>query len=154
MTESMVRPKPCGLEPFDKEWGVGVSGMTENPSPFSRINNLLKWMDTVTPGVDHERACLVTEAYQKHSSKPQLIKCALALANVLKNVSIRIYPYELIVGEIAAPARSAPVFPEFSYNWLIDEVKQDLWAKRKHDFHLLTFFYSDLCHCYFVCCFN
>ena len=34
---------PLAIEPFDKEWGVGVSGMTENPSPFPRINEMLRW---------------------------------------------------------------------------------------------------------------
>ena len=129
---------PCGVEPYDKEWGVGVSGLVENPSPYPRINKMLEWFNALEPSADHERACLVTEAYQKHSSKPQIIKCAEALANVLKNVTIRIYPYELIVGEIAAPAKSAPVFPEFSYNWIVDEIQNDPWENRKHDRHVLS----------------
>ncbi|TEB14128.1 Benzylsuccinate synthase alpha subunit [Pelotomaculum sp. FP] len=129
---------PCGVEPYDKEWGVGVSGMVDNPSPYPRINRMLKWLDAVTPGADHERACLVTEAYQKHSYKPQIVKCAEALSNVLRNVTVRIYPDELIVGEIAAPAKSAPVFPEFSYNWIVDEIKNNPWKSRTHDVHVLS----------------
>lgn len=138
MLEKTFVQEPCGIEPYDKEWGVGVSGMVENPSPFPRINKILRWMDSIKPGVDHERACLVTEAYKKHSDKSQIIKCAEALSNVLRNVTLRIYPDELIVGEMAAPAKSAPVFPEFSYNWILDEIKNNPWQNRKHDVHIMS----------------
>ena len=37
-----VDVKPLAIEPFDKEWGVGLSGNTPEPSPFARINNILK----------------------------------------------------------------------------------------------------------------
>ena len=136
--EKSIYTGPCGIEPYDKDWGVGVSGMQENPSPYPRINEMLRWLDNIQPGADHERACLVTESYQKHASKAQIIKCAEAHANVLRNVTIRIYPYELIVGEIAAPAKYAPAFPEFSYNWIIDEMKNFPWKERTHDSHVVS----------------
>ena len=28
---------PLAIEPYDRVWGVGISGLTENPSPFPRI---------------------------------------------------------------------------------------------------------------------
>ena len=49
----------------------GVSGETENPSPFDRINRLRRTFLNTEWNVDHERACLVTEGYQKYNgSKP------------------------------------------------------------------------------------
>lgn len=125
--------QPCGVEAYDKEWGVGSSGMEANPSPYPRINRIRKRYFETEVAVDHERACLITEAYQKYVDEPQPIKCAQALANVLRNVTIQIYPDELIVGEMAAPARSVPIFPEFSYNWLIDEMKNFPLDKRSND---------------------
>ena len=41
MDNKSVRPLP--VEPYDRVWGVGVSGLTDDPSPFPRINRLLKW---------------------------------------------------------------------------------------------------------------
>lgn len=133
MAARVANPAPCGLEPYDKEWGVGTSGMVENPSPFPRINGLLKHFLGTEFTVDHQRACLLTEAYQKYEGDPQIIRGAKALAHILNNVDIHIYPGELIVGEIAAPLRSAPIFPEFSYDWIIDEVKNYPWDEREHD---------------------
>lgn len=122
-----------GLEPFDKVWAIGESGMNENPSPYPRVNRFMKFAKGVEFSVDHERACLVTEAYQQNREKPQIIKMAEVLRHVLENVSIRIHKDELIVGEMAAPMKSAPIFPEFSFNWVVDEMDNHPWEKRTHD---------------------
>ena len=130
--------KPIGLEPFDKAWTVGESGMNKAPSPFPRVNRFRDFANRTEFTVDHERACLVTEAYQKFADRPQIIKCAEALAHVLKNVSIKIHKDELIVGEMAAPIKSSPIFPEFSYNWVVDEMKNHPWKDRLHDKYYMT----------------
>ena len=114
---------PIGLEPYDKVWAIGESGMNDNPSPFPRVNRFRRFALDTEFTVDHERACLVTEAYRNHPEKPQIIKAAEALRHVLQNVSIRIHRDELIVGEMAAPIKSAPIFPEFSFDWVVDEMK-------------------------------
>jgi pyruvate formate-lyase/glycerol dehydratase family glycyl radical enzyme len=124
---------PCGLEPYDKEWGVGTSGMVANPSPFPRVNKLLENCFATAFTVDHQRACLVTEAYRKYEGESQVLKCAKTLADVLRQVDIHIYPEELIVGEIGAPFKSAPIFPEFSFDWIADELKHFPWKDRPHD---------------------
>lgn len=133
---------PCGIEPYDKEWGVGVSAMVEDPSPFPRINRILKrYGQTMNGALDAERACLLTEAYQKHAGKPQPIICAEALASILRNVTIRIYPDELIVGEMSCPAKAAPVFPEFSFGWIAEELKNHTIDKcdvRTHDWFTVS----------------
>jgi formate C-acetyltransferase len=125
--------KPIGCEPFDKVWAIGESAMNANASPFPRVNRFRKFANETEFTVDHERACLVTEAYQHHKDKPQVIKVAEALRHVLKNVRIRIHRDELIVGEMAAPMKSAAIFPEFSYNWIVDEMKHHPWKDRLHD---------------------
>ena len=33
----LVDTKPQAIEPFDKEWGVGLSGNTPEPSPFHAL---------------------------------------------------------------------------------------------------------------------
>lgn len=38
--------KPLAIEPYDREWGVGVSGLASEKSPFPRINRLAEWVRT------------------------------------------------------------------------------------------------------------
>ena len=125
--------KPIGTIPYDKEWPIAVSGMDENPSPFPRVNRFRQYVLNQEFTIDHQRACLVTEAYKKYANEPQVVKCALALAHVLNNVEISIVEDELIVGEMAAPMKSAPIFPEHSYKWVVDELKNHPPDKRLHD---------------------
>lgn len=132
----------AGIEPYDRDWGVGVSALIEQPSPFPRINKILSLYEKTTNGsLEYERACLVSEVYKNNAAKPQAIKCALALAAVLQNVPLKIYPHELIVGEMGCAAKSAPVFPEFSYNWIVEELKNGTIQKsaaRTHDYFAVS----------------
>jgi formate C-acetyltransferase len=136
--KSVNEIKPLAIEPLDKEWGVGVTSISDSPSPFPRVNRLRKLALDTEFTVDHERACLVTEAYEKYKNQPQIIKCAKSLAHVLENVKIRILPDELIVGEMAAPIKSAPIFPENSFAWIVDEIKNHPWKNRMHDNYYTT----------------
>ncbi|MFU8795286.1 MAG: (2S)-3-sulfopropanediol dehydratase, partial [Dethiobacteria bacterium] len=107
-------------------------------SPFPRVNRFIKKVLEAEFTVDHQRACLVTEAYQKNEHEPQIIKCAMALANILENVKIKITEDELIVGEMAAPMKSAPIFPEHSLNWVLDEIENYPLPKRLHDQYCIS----------------
>jgi (2S)-3-sulfopropanediol dehydratase len=110
---------------FDEDnWGVGVSGVVESPSPFPRINKLRDWfLDESEWTIDSERAVLATEAYQKHEGEPQIIKVAHVLAHVLSNVSLQITGDQLLVGDWAAPPKACPIYPEFSYSWVVNELE-------------------------------
>lgn len=135
-TITTIQPLP--VEPAEKEWGVGVNAMGDANSPFPRINRFRRFALDKEFTVNHERACLVTEAYKKYSDAPQIIKCARALEHVLRNVTIHIFPDELIVGEAAAPMKAAPIFPEHSYSWIVDEMKYHPWDRRIHDEYYIT----------------
>jgi len=130
---------PLAIEPYDKEWGVGVSGVAENPSPFPRINKISKWLKARDHTADHQRAVIYTEGYfKKYTSYPQILKCAMTYRDVLQNVNINIWPDELIVGEIAAPAKSAPVYPEFAIDWLCDEMINFPLDQRRNDRYVIN----------------
>ncbi len=109
---------------YDEDnWGVGVSGVVDDPSPFPRINKLRDWyLDDCPFTVDSQRALLVTEAYQKYESEPQLIKCARALEHILANVDLQIAEGQLLVGDSAAAPKSCPIYPEMSYEWIVNEL--------------------------------
>ena len=125
---------------FDEDsWGVGVSGVVEEPSPFARVNNLRNWfLDEQPWTLDAERALLVTEAYQKYANEPQPIKVAQALAHVLRNVSLEITEGQLLVGNGAAPPKACPIFPEFSFSWIADELKNNPIRERPHNIYDYT----------------
>jgi pyruvate formate-lyase/glycerol dehydratase family glycyl radical enzyme len=120
---------------FDEDsWGVGVSGVVDNPSPFPRINRLRNWyLDECPYTVDAERAVLVTDAYRKFDREPQLIKVAESLAHVLRNVTLHIVDGQLLVGDSAAPPKACPIYPEFSYSWIVQELKQLPMRERPHN---------------------
>jgi formate C-acetyltransferase len=123
-----------GIKPYNEDWGTGVSGMdAETASPFERIRNWRKeFLDTPLT-LDEERAVLWTEALKGNEDKPQIIRNAEALAYVLDNIQIHIGDYELILGNMAAPPRCAPVFPEFSYEWMLDELENAPFNERDGD---------------------
>lgn len=125
-----------GCEPFDTDYGLmDVSVLADlGPSPYPRINRILKRVHEIEETVSEERAMLYTEAHKKLGAGGSVIlKNAKILAHVLDNLTINIYPDELIVGEMGAPARYSPIFPEFSYDWIVDEVQNSPWANRSSD---------------------
>jgi formate C-acetyltransferase len=126
---------------FDEDhWGVGVSGVVENPSPFARVNKLRNWfLDEQPWTLDAERALLITEAYQKYENEPQPIKVAQALAHLLRNVRLEITEGQLLVGNGAAPPKACAIFPEFSYSWIEDELRNNPIRERPHN----VYEYSD-----------
>ena len=127
-----------GVEPFDKDWEAGLSGQLDEPSPFPRINAWRKQFFETPMSLSHERAVLWTEKLKENKSKPFHIRCAEAFTHVLKNVSIQIGKYQLILGNMAAPPRGAPVFPEFSYEWFINEMENEPFEERKVSRFLTT----------------
>lgn len=133
--------RPQAIEPYDKVWGVGVSGLDENISPFPRINSMLEKTKNATSMADTERAVIVTNAYEKYKADPQIIKVAKAFRDVLSQVTIHIDEEELLVGEIAAPAWHAPLYPEFSIQWLREEIDDKSipdFSERTNDRYVIT----------------
>ncbi|MFV0466872.1 MAG: glycyl radical protein [Lachnospiraceae bacterium] len=136
--ERPVNNAPCVDEPIDKVWGVGSTSMGSDLSPFERVNKLKQYAFGVDFTVDSQRALLMTEAFKKHEGKPKNIVIAESYAHILRNVTINIYPDELLVGEIAAPLRSSPIFPEYSYRWIPEEIKNAPWDQRADNVYLAT----------------
>ncbi len=133
---------PQAIEPYDKEWGVGISGNTPEPSPFPRINRILKVTSKSTNGfVAPDRAELVTKAYMDHPGESQEIKCAYGIAYTLDHTPLYIYDDELIVGTLGCDKKGAPVHPEFGMDWVCDEMRDGLMdysEKRTHDYFSYT----------------
>lgn len=74
------------------------------------------------PQICPERGRIITKSYEKNEGRPYIYKRAKAFEDILKNMTIYILPGELIVGNQASKSRSAPLFPEFSISFLLDEI--------------------------------
>ena len=129
---------PLAIEPYDRVWGVGISGLTENPSPFPRINKMLDWLKNLDSTADSHRAMIVTECDRKYAMYPQNIKWALTMREVFRRVPIHIWEDELIVGELVAPPNSGPIYPEFSIDWLVEEFRDRPMDQRKNDRYVVS----------------
>ena len=88
------------------------------------------------PYVDAERAVLATEAYREHRNQPRVIMRALMLQRILEKMSIFIEERTLIVGNQASKNRNAPVFPEYTMEFVLREL--DLFEKRDGDVFFIT----------------
>jgi pyruvate formate-lyase/glycerol dehydratase family glycyl radical enzyme len=87
------------------------------------------------PTISSERAVLLTEYVKEHQGEPTILQMSGAFAHVLDNMTIRIEPEELIVGNIGPTPRSCQVFPEYSWTWIDEEL--DRFAKRRTEkFHI------------------
>lgn len=87
-----------------------------------RIQDLRELLLDSTPTICSERAAIVTQVYKENESEHILIKRAKALSKVLQKMTIFILDGELLVGNQASTPRSAPIFPEFSIDWIIEEL--------------------------------
>jgi formate C-acetyltransferase len=85
-----------------------------------------------------QRAFIVTECYEKYAAQPQNVKLAMTLRELYSRVDINIWPDELIVGELAAPPNSAPLYPEFSIDWLAEEFRLRPMENRTNDRYVIS----------------
>lgn len=122
-----------GIESYDKTYGIGYEVGHGDWSPYPRVNILRQRFLDRRFDIDIERMRNITEAYQKNENCTTKIKCAKAFEAILMNATLHIYDDDLILGEIAAPAKASPQYPEFSVNWLLHEVLYEPFEEREHD---------------------
>ena len=87
-----------------------------------RIEKLVEELFAKMPEVEADRAVLITESYEKTKSQPVVTRRAKAFCHILENIPITIRAHELVVGSATLAPRGSQVFPEFSYQWLLDEL--------------------------------
>ena len=97
----------------------------------SRIPKLIEALYAKMPVIESARAKLITESYKATEGQPVITRRAEAFAHILRNIPIIIRDNELIVGSSTIAPRGCQTFPEFSYQWLEDEL--DTVATRTAD---------------------
>lgn len=79
----------------------------------ARVARLRQQSLAAVPTLSSERARLVTEWYATHSELLSVpMERALVFAHLMKNVTVKIWPDELIVGEKGPGPKAAPTYPE------------------------------------------
>jgi pyruvate formate-lyase/glycerol dehydratase family glycyl radical enzyme len=96
-----------------------------------RIDRLRKIMLDTKASLCSQRALLYTESFKQTENEPYILRKAKAFAHTLDHMSIFIETDSLIFGNIASKNFAAPVFPEYSMDWLVDEI--DTFSLRKGD---------------------
>ena len=96
----------------------------------TRIQKLRQAM-LVRPSVCVERARLITESWQTTEGEPAPIRRGRAFAHLLDNMSVKIYPDELIVGRPSSKVRGGSISPELQCDWILKEL--DLLSTRETD---------------------
>ena len=101
-----------------------------------RMNDFREKVLDKKPYICAERALLATESYRLYQNQPPVMKRALMLKNILEKMSIYIEDETLIVGNQAALNKDAPIFPEYTLEFVIDEL--DKFEKRDGDVFYIT----------------
>ncbi|RHM63516.1 MULTISPECIES: glycyl radical protein [Coprobacillaceae] len=101
-----------------------------------RMNHFRDAVLEKKPYIDSQRAMLVTEAYQENQNQPAVMKRALMLKKILEKMNIYIEEDTLIVGNQASSNRDAPIFPEYTMKFVLDEL--DTFEKRDGDVFYIT----------------
>ena len=87
-----------------------------------RIQRLVDHLYEHMPVIESARAKLLTESYKATENEPIITRRAKAFAHILRHIPIIIRDDELIVGSSTLAPRGCQIYPEFSYQWLEDEL--------------------------------
>lgn len=96
-----------------------------------RTKRLREKMEKRKATICAQRAVLYTQSFQQTEGEPYILRKAKAFAYTLEHMTIYIEPDSLIFGNQASQNFAAPIFPEYSIQWVIDEL--DTFEKRSGD---------------------
>ena len=88
------------------------------------------------PYIDAQRAILATLAYKENLNQPRVMVRAKMLEKVLDHMSIYIEDNSLLAGNQATKNRNAPIFPEYTMEFVMNELNQ--FEKRDGDVFYIT----------------
>ena len=96
-----------------------------------RVEKLRDNLFAKAPQIESDRAVIVTESYKKTENLPIIKRRSHAFRSLMEKLPIVIREGELIVGSNTKQSRSCQTFPEYSFEWLNDEL--DTVATRSAD---------------------
>jgi len=115
-----------------------------------RVEQLRRKLVEREPKICSERCRIFTESIKKNTNKPIAIRRAEGYYDVLDKMTVWVKEDELIVGNQAKWPKASPIYPEYSNQWIIDELdgKPFRWEDRPGDkFYVDADVESDLREC-------
>jgi len=88
-----------------------------------RIQALRDGLFENIPDICPERAAIFTKSMKDTEGQPIVKRRAQSLYDVLDRMTIFVRDGELLVGNQASSVRAAPVFPEYSTDWIVSEFR-------------------------------
>ena len=88
----------------------------------SRIQKLRDELLSAKPVVDGQRCRIFTESMKKSDGLPIILRRAQSFYEVLDQMTVWVKPGELIVGNQSRFPKGSPVYPEYSTQWILDEL--------------------------------
>ena len=101
-----------------------------------RVRSLREQALRTTPEITSEVAQITTQVYKENEDEPIIIKRAKRLEQIVLNKSIFIEKNQLIVGCQGPKLRVGLIFPEYSCDWVLEELEQ--FDKRSSDKFLVS----------------
>jgi len=100
-----------------------------------RIAALREALFNQPPKICSERCKIFTESMKKNNFKPVAIRRAEAYYDVLDQMTVWVKDNELIVGNQAKWPKAAPIYPEYSNSWILEEMNGNpyKWDERPGD---------------------
>ncbi|MCL2819988.1 MAG: formate C-acetyltransferase/glycerol dehydratase family glycyl radical enzyme [Oscillospiraceae bacterium] len=116
---------------------VFLSFVPENDDcGIDRIGHLQKRMNARIPVICAERAEILTDSFRRTEGESIVMRRAKAFADILDKMTVYIEPDSLIAGNQASVNFAAPIFPEYSFDWVISEL--DDFENRSGDYFNIT----------------
>lgn len=114
-------------------------------APTERVMRLRKAVLDAKPILCSERAVAVTKSYRETEGMHYIERRARAFYRILDEMTLNIWDDELIVGALGVNGRrSAPVFPEFSIEWMKDELDEILETREQDTFEVSGYVKDDI----------
>ncbi|MFD1174825.1 glycyl radical protein [Paenibacillus puldeungensis] len=98
-----------------------------------RIARIRKRYRDTKPKVCIERFKIVTDFYEENVALPAILKRAYNFKNLCEKMPVLVNEDEIIVGSLASMYRGSALFPEYSVDWLYNELHSGKFLERELD---------------------
>ena len=114
------------MKVMDVRRGSPLLQLDLNPEKLGleRIERLRRKMQDRVASLCSERAMIYTRVFREFSDEPFMKRKALAFAATLREMTVYVEPDSLIFGNQASRNFAAPIFPEYSIDWVVDELDE------------------------------
>ena len=134
MNTNIAHTTSCGIEPYDKHFGVGPQKRYDYGgfSPYDRIEKLRKTYRETQLKLDSKRLLVFTEVYKNNEGLSNVLKKALALKKYMAECQLSYIEGELLLTDDGSPVYSYPLYPEYS-TWFYEELRERPLYEREWD---------------------